>query len=213
MPMEDWSAARRARGFPGQFVASHFGGCSPTSLPRLPPSCLLASRLLRRSTFNTDSTPLHHLVLPMHHLVSPRPFLPLCRSLVSPAPVCLWPISVLFTRAALLSGSGGGGGAAFSISFFGHYCTYFRRRYILYVSINAYSLFLRTESGWNTHLVNGLVDEGELRPMERTNTQWSICSARKAQFGRSLPSRRNSFRFHRSMASFRERRSKICFPP
>ncbi|KAJ7434595.1 hypothetical protein FB451DRAFT_1195247 [Mycena latifolia] len=82
----------RTREFPGQFAASPCGGCPLTSLPRLPPSCLLASKLLRRSTFNTDSTPLHHLVLPMHHLVSPRPFHPLCRSLVSPAPVYGEPI-------------------------------------------------------------------------------------------------------------------------
>jgi hypothetical protein len=49
-----------ARGFSGQFVASRCGGYPLTSLSRLLPSCLLASRLLvRRSTFNTVSTPFH----------------------------------------------------------------------------------------------------------------------------------------------------------
>jgi hypothetical protein len=84
--------SRAVRGF-------SFGGCSPTSLPRLPPSRLLASRfLVCRSTFHTVSTPFHSP--PPRSPPTPLPALsfqeapPCSVSPPLPCPACLWRSSV-----------------------------------------------------------------------------------------------------------------------
>jgi hypothetical protein len=140
-------------------VASHFGGCSPTSLPRLPPSRLLASRfLVCRSTFHTASTPFHSPSA-FTTCTSSRPFLPggatFFRFSAPPAPR----LSLAFFRTCILVLPVISVAVLPSISFFGLCLCVYDLRYfrpcphiVLYQSMQVRHFLIPNRAG--IHLVN-----------------------------------------------------------